>query len=560
MPQLIIEQPGVPSQVVPLTGRSLHLGRAEDNDVVLVADEVSRHHAKILRQGNEYLLLDLNSLNGTYANRQRIIEHILQHLDEIWFGSKCRLVYRDDTGVGRSTTVVRRESSIIQDLDQIRAEMDRVADNMTLISKRMSTPSMAVHARPGVAAPPSAQPTPQPYTEEVLAMSRAYRRLSALYGASKLLAGEPDLNQRLSKVLDMAIEVAGAERGFVMLKDENTGQLRVSVAREMGRELEASSPSMGIAGRAAIDGEPVLMADRDQDEQFGGRESIIRQHIVSAMCVPLKIEDRVLGSIYVDTRQPGRTFAKEDLELFASLAAQSALAIENVRLYEKMVEVEKKRSNLGRFLSPTIVEEVMREDTRLELGGRKKVVTTLFCDIRGFTVLAERLGPAELLSVLNEHFTAMTEIIFHHQGTLDKYNGDEVMALFGAPLSGPDDALRAVRAAMAMQAANAALNRTRVEEKRPQFDVGIGIDTGEVIAGYVGSPERLDFTVVGDRVNTARHLCTLAQGGQVIIGESTYELVKNSVVAKAIGTVILKGKEAPVHAFEILEVTATSDQ
>jgi adenylate cyclase len=108
------------------------------------------------------------------------------------------------------------------------------------------------------------------------------------------------------------------------------------------------------------------------------------------MCVPLRIEDRVLGSVYLDTRKIGHRFTEEDLELFATLAAQSALAIDNARLYERMVEAEKKRANLGRFLSPAIVDMVMREDTRLELGGAKRTVTTMFCDIRGFTPMAER--------------------------------------------------------------------------------------------------------------------------------------------------------------------------
>jgi adenylate cyclase len=198
-----------------------------------------------------------------------------------------------------------------------------------------------------------------------------------------------------------------------------------------------------------------------------------------------------------------------------------------------------------------VIEMIAKEDTSIELGGRKQTVTTMFCDIRGFTLMAERLSPAALVDMLNEHFTAMTGIVFHFQGTLDKYIGDEVMAVFGSPLSAPDDAERAVRAGLAMQAKNAELNGIRLREGREVFDFGVGIDTGEVIAAYMGSPERMEFTVIGDRVNTARRLCSLAAGGQVVVGESTYELVKELVYAKPIGTVVLRGKEAPVHAYEI---------
>jgi adenylate cyclase len=540
MPQVVIEQPGVPTITVPLAATEISLGRAEDNEVVLVADEVSRHHAKLIRRGDRYLLEDLKSLNGTYVNQQRVVQRVLSHLDDIWFGSKCHIVFRDDTNMGRESRPM--DSALLNDLSKIRAELDRVGNSMTAMVKQAQTPVDMPKA------------VPQPTQEELFTMSRAFHRLSALYEASRTIASDFDLNKRLSSVLDTAIEVMGAERGFVLLRDEQADRLRVSVARQMGRDLEAVSPSMGIAGKAAIDGEPVLMVDSSKDSPYGGRESIIRQRIASAMCVPLRIEDRVLGSVYLDTRKIGHRFTEEDLELFATLAAQSALAIDNARLYERMVEAEKKRANLGRFLSPAIVDMVMREDTRLELGGAKRTVTTMFCDIRGFTPMAERTSPDQLVSLLNEHFTAMTGIVFNFHGTLDKYIGDELMAVFGAPLSAPDDARRAIAAALAMQEANADLNRLRSEEQRPQFEIGIGIDTGEVIAGYIGSPDRMEFTVVGDRVNTARRLCSLAGPGQVVIGEATYQLVRDEVEVRTIGTVMLKGKELPVHAFEVVRL------
>ncbi|MBI5095457.1 MAG: GAF domain-containing protein, partial [Candidatus Hydrogenedentes bacterium] len=336
MPQVIIEQPGVAPITIPLAGAEIHLGRAEGNTVVLVADEVSRHHAKMIRRGDKTVLYDLNSLNGTYVNRQRIVERVLSHLDEVFLGSKCRIVFRDDTSFGASPGTPKEEnrdsSVLIKGLDKIREEMDRAGQNLTLFSRVSRTP-----------APASAEPTPVVPAEELASMGQAYRRLSALYQASKLIASNFDLSRRLADVLDTAIEVMDAERGFVMLHDDQTGNLEVKVAREMGQELHASAPSMGIAGRAAIDGEPVLMTSADSDARFSGRESIIRQRIISAMCVPLRAESRILGSIYVDTRKPGVTFSEEDLELFASLASQSALAIDNVRLYEQMLEAEKKR-------------------------------------------------------------------------------------------------------------------------------------------------------------------------------------------------------------------------
>jgi len=546
MPQLIIEQPDVQPMTVPVAGAELCLGRAEDNDIVLVADEVSRHHARLRRRGDEVVLTDRNSLNGTYVNRERIVERALSHLDEIWLGGKCRLVYRDDTSFGREVKA-GSDSTLMHSLKQIRDEMDRAGSSMSVIGQTLVTP---VPVKGAPTPPPEATP------EELITMARAFRRLAALYKASRDIASEFDLSKRLAAVLDTAVDVLGAERGFVLLRDENSSRLKVSVAREMGHDLAASSPSMGIAGRAAIDGEPVLMGDASTDPQFGMRDSIIRQQIISAMCVPLRIEDRVLGSIYVDARRRGVSFDEQDVELFASLASQSALAIDNAQLYHKMVEAEKKRSALGRFLSPAIVEEIMREEAALELGGRNRTVTALFCDIRGFTPIAERMAPTQTVEMLNEHFTAMTDIVFEFEGTLDKYIGDEIMAVFGAPLSSANDAEKAVRAAIAIQSRNAELNKQRTEERRALFELGIGINTGDVIAGYIGSPMRMEFTVVGDSVNTARRLCDVAKAGQVVVGGATYAMVKERVEARPIGDMVLEGKATPVAAYEVLAMKA----
>jgi adenylate cyclase len=179
-------------------------------------------------------------------------------------------------------------------------------------------------------------------------------------------------------------------------------------------------------------------------------------------------------------------------------------------------------------------------------------VTTLFCDIRGSSQLAEQLAPQELVAALNEHFTAMTQIIFDRQGTLDKYIGDEIMAIFGAPIATGDEAFRAVDTALQIQALNRDLNTLRKSEGRPLIQVGIGIETGDVIAGYIGSPMRMDFTVVGDRVNIAKRLCDLAGPGQVVAGYETWEEIKDRFTGRPIGTVLLKGKERPVTAYEIL--------
>ncbi|HIA46903.1 MAG TPA: GAF domain-containing protein [Candidatus Hydrogenedentes bacterium] len=537
MPQIVIEQPGVPPMTVDLVGPEVSFGRSDENTVVLIADGISRQHSRIRLVQDKTILDDLQSLNGTYVNRQRVMERVLNDQDEVWFGSKCRAIFTDDNADVLAER--KKQSSIFSSLAKIKHEMDDVTASMTMIHKAGD-----IGGGPDL---------PMPDGVDTEKLSRAFRRLDALYKATQLISSDFDLEQRISDVLDLAMEVTKASRGFLMMMDEVTGELVVKVARDMDdNKMAASSPSMGIARRAAIDGEPVLMADSDMDSSFGQNESIIMQRIETAMCVPLQVKDRVIGSLYVDARGSGTSFTQEELEMFHAMANQAAMAIENVRLHDQMVEAEKKKADLGRFLSPAVVKVIMEDEGDVKLGGQKLDATILYCDIRGFTPLSEGLPPEALVDLLNDHFTAMTNIVFEFNGTLDKYIGDEVMALFGAPFSAEDDALLAVRASVKMRKENTRLNAIRIEQGLPTFEIGIGVNSGNVFSGYIGSPERLDYTVMGDGVNIASRLCSVAREGQIIIGPLTNELVKGRIETVSAGTPVLKGKTEVIEAFEVI--------
>ncbi len=549
MQQLVIEQAGASVMTAPVKGDKITFGRAEGNDIMLTADGVSRHHAHITCEDGALVLTDLGSLNGTYVNRKRVETCVLNHLDEIWLGGKCRILFRDDSvsdaAAPEASARAGSDRRLSESIHNIRAEMERVGANMTMMGRQ--SPVQEQQDDNGRLSPMLA-------AEEMMRMSRAYRRLLALHKANQIILANFDLHTRLSDMMDVIMEVLQADRGFVLLRDEKTESLTVHVARQMGRELEATSPSMGIAGRAALDGEPVLMTDSASSEEFGARESIIVNRITSAMCVPLKVEDHILGSIYVDTSNPQMRFVEEDLELFASLGLQAAMAVDNVRLHNQLVATEKRRGNLARFLPGALVEKLMNESKTLVLGGEKAHVTTMFCDIRGASQLAESLAPQELVSLLNEHFTEMTEILFSHEGTLDKYIGDGIMAVFGAPIAAGDEEYRAVRAALEMQQRNRELNARRQAKGKPSIQFGIGIDSGDVISGYIGSPQRMDFTVVGDHVNTAKRFCDIAGAGEVVVGGQTWAAIEEWVEGKPLGRMRLKGKQQNVVAFEVFSL------
>jgi len=544
LPQLVIEQPGISIQTVPIGDKDIVLGRSSECDIVLSAGEISRHHAKIVVRDANYVLVDLKSLNGTYLNGQRITEHILKHMDEIWLGSQCRIIFRDDTQYGKTwkeDTINDTKEEIIHHVEHIREQIEEVESTLFQINKEKEEDSQALDTA---------------YTPivDIKKLGRAYRRLDVLYKATQIMGSAADLDTKLAQVLDLVIEVLSADRGFILLKDESGKSLVTKVARAMENGLEASSPSMGIAGKAAIDGEPVLMIDRLANPEFGNRESVIMRKITSAMCVPLKIENRILGSIYIDSIQKRAFFDDEDLELFFSLSNQIALAIENAQLNQKMIEEEKRRENFRRFLPDVIVEEILKAGSNIQLGGDKKRVTTMFCDIRGSSKLAESVSPQELVALLNEHFTAITEIVFAWHGTLDKYIGDEIMAVFGAPISTGDDAYAAVCAALNILKTNEELNVIRISEGKPAFQLGIGIETGDVIAGFIGSPKRMEYTVVGDRVNIAKRLCDMANPGSIVVGNETWLELKDRVRGVPIGTFKVKNKEQFIVAYEIKEL------
>jgi adenylate cyclase len=226
------------------------------------------------------------------------------------------------------------------------------------------------------------------------------------------------------------------------------------------------------------------------------------------------------------------------------------------RFFSEEREKRRARETFGRFLAPAIVDQVLAKEGSLRLGGDKRVLTVLFSDIRGFTSISEKLDPRVLLELLNEYLTPMTDIIVsENQGTLDKYIGDAIMAFWGAPQEQPDHALRACRAALAMVERLGALRAGWRERGLPDVDVGVGINTGAMSVGFVGSQDRFyNYTVLGDAVNLASRLegANKEYGTRVILGAATYQEVRDLVVVRELDLVRVKGKREPVHVYELL--------
>ena len=228
-----------------------------------------------------------------------------------------------------------------------------------------------------------------------------------------------------------------------------------------------------------------------------------------------------------------------------------------ITIYHYFKEEREKKKIRGAFqyyLNASVINEILKDPDKLKLGGDKKDLSVLFSDIRGFTTMSEGLTPQELVALLNEYLTAMTNKVFEYEGLLDKYMGDAIMAVFGAPLDQPDHARRACLTALAMMQELHKLQKKWKEEGRRVFDIGIGVNSGEMNVGNMGSEMRFDYTVMGDMVNLGSRLegTNKEYGTNIIISEFTYEKVKDSLCCRELDFVRVKGKVKPVRIYELL--------
>ena len=293
------------------------------------------------------------------------------------------------------------------------------------------------------------------------------------------------------------------------------------------------------------------------DSRFSGAHSIIMQGIRSTMTVPLVHHDELLGIMHLDSMITTNAFTEKDLQIFAGIASQAAVAIHNTLLARKIEHEAKTRAQFQRLLSPNLVDQVVAGQAGAGEGRRSAGGDALFSDIRGFTAMTEKRPPHEIVRMLNEYFELMVDVIFQHEGTLDKFVGDEIIALFGAPVAIPDAELRAVECALAMQRVLKDFNRTRMAEGQDEIRVGIGINTGAVITGAIGSSRALQYTAIGDAMNLAARLCSVAKAEQILVSETTYRKVGEKVAAVAMPPMRFKNKAKEQKVYNVIGLRGT---
>ena len=554
MYKFIIKEKGKELREVPLDRPRIVFGRDPTNEVPLTDDSVSSRHFAVESKRDKVILKDEGSLNGTFVgnSRDRVRTVELKHGDIIRVGHTLIKFVKERIAPRPPEEYVRRHrrgpqhTIVASDIRVMEQELDSVVAKIDAIGKEAGgvTPEEAALLRDPFA----------DARQRLSKVGKSYDRLSALYEASKHIISGFDLEKRLNLVMDSAMEVLQAERGFLMLKDEETEELEVVVKRKIGGEdLGELGLSMSVANEVAETGQPMLTSNASADPNLKSRGSIILHKILSIMCVPLQIEDRVLGVIYLDNRAAESAFNESDRELFSAFASLSAIAIEGARLFRRLQYEEKVRITMSRNLPAPVVEMLMKNPEDWVPGGTLQKVTVLFSDIRGFTTMSAQMTPSETMDMLNEYFDEMSKIIFAHQGTIDKFMGDAVMAIFGAPFSYGDDADRAVLAAIDMIKRMRSLNETADERGRRAIDIGIGINTGTAIAGNVGNLDRMDYTVIGDVVNTAFRLTSAAGRNEILVSKETMNSIETEINVEDVG--VVKTKDVHIEAYRVIVPT-----
>ena len=517
-------------------GAPLVVGRALSSDIPVLDPTISRRHAELSCDATGVQVRDLGSSNGTFVNGSKVAAGRVSPGDVVTFG---KVAFRLKESVPTPTTAtplplepltptrVPASATIVREL--------RVRDSsQSLAAALRSGPHLAIE---------ETGPIEQP-------LDRNQQKLELLLRVSQGLSRAVDVDALLDKIVGYSFKILDVDRVAIELLDDH-GERVPKVSRDKrGTDAGRTVPS-SIARRVVEEKVAILSDNAPEDQRFGG-QSIVMQRVRSALCAPLiGSESRVLGLLYVDNLTTTHRFDDEDLGFLVAFAGIAAVAIENSQFSERIRQETLIRSNFERYFAPSLAARIASSPEAARLGGEKRQVAVLFSDIRGFTALSETMNPDHMAKLLTEYFTEMVECVFRHGGTLDKFIGDAVMAQWGAPIGAPDDAERAMGAAISMIEELDKLNAKWRAEGRPTLSIGIGLNYGEAFAGNIGSERRLEYTVIGDTVNVASRLCSAAEGGEILLSDDFRRALTRVPKLEEHPPMELRGKTQPVAVYRV---------
>ena len=462
------------------------IGRKSDNDIVIADESSSRQHAEIqyTPETETLVLRDLGSTNGTYVNRERLTQpHTVRPEDQIRIGQY--------------------------------------------------TATVAFRDHRASAYPTASLTGTQPLTRDLI-LESVDQHAILLYEVASRLNTILDADSALHEVAKLMQTSMGAEKCEVIQAE------RFSQLADLG--FPTSVAQQAIEQRSAV-------VIPDMSEITPGKSALLLR-IRSALCVPIMIGDEVSALLYVYKTNPtSRPFDQNDVRLAVAISYQAAMTMQRTRLLKRLRQADRITHLFQRCVSPPEAEFLLQEyqSTGRLPGLTEQILTILFCDMRDSTGLAERLGARRFGEILTRYYQELTKSVFDHNGLLNKYLGDGIMAVFGA-LGQPDPERKAVETALDMLQRMEEINRAEGET----IEIAIGINTGVVAAGYVGTDERVEYTVLGDSVNVAQRLERHAKQNRIYIGPDTCQMVIDKFTTRFIGSVELRGRTQPIDAFEVL--------
>jgi len=380
-----------------------------------------------------------------------------------------------------------------------------------------------------------------------------------LYELARDLSSSLELDIVLQKVMDRVITLMTAARGFIVLVDPVTGLMSVPMS---GGEADLEKSRQFLGSRTVIEqvvktGLAVVSTDATLDDRFKGQQSVILQNLRSIIAVPLVTKGKVIGAVYVDNPFRASIFEDKDKEFLQAISDLAAIAIDNARQYERS---ELLRELFELHVNKQVTDYVLARSDRYTqfLPGERRQVTMLNSDIAGFSALSQLMAAEELVDFLNDYFSRMIEVVLEHGGNIDKFQGDGMLVVFGAPNPMDDHAEQALKAARGMVREIDRLNRELIGAGKPAISVGIGLDTGVVVAGHVGSKRRLEFTLIGVPVNNSSYLSKI-RPAKVLMSETTRGLLPAGFEVSDYEPMLLKGGNGPQPIYQLEIAVSTED-
>jgi adenylate cyclase len=557
------------------------IGRAPDCDLVITAPLMSRHHAIVRVDGKRVRLKDAGSTYGTTFKGVKLTdEREIAPGDSFVVGPVTMTLDREvheSEVLSEKHQIFEESGTIVKRIDHLdlppaalEAAATLTAAAAQAATKSVPAPATTLTPAPTAAPEPARSKLTTPSSERRSGLARRKadmgrpagerrsgrdrrggRLLRLLSEISKTLVTMQPLEKVLARVVELVFEVVPAERAFLLLRDAIDQPLSARVMRSRDGSVPAKvSISRTIVNTVMRDRVAMLAKDALYDTRLHASDSIQSMNVRSFMCAPLWNQNDVIGVLYCDNPR-SKKFITDDLEVFAALCNYAAVAIEQARLSLRLLEESKRRERLTRYHSPGVINRIMQApDSDGAFMAQERDVSVMFCDIVGFTTMSQHAPPQAIADMLNDFFGRMGEVIFEHDGTLDKFIGDCILAVFGAPFEQIDHATKAVAAALAMQRE---LVRANAEHPDRPLRMRIAINSGRALTGDIGSPKRREFTVLGDVVNTASRIeSTVAKPDQIVISKDTLDKIGNAFQVQPLGGVKLRGRDTELEVFEVI--------